>query len=439
MSSQKVLLMTVGAGHAGRLEETLFEPLRKSIATGEWVHVVLLPSALTEENAREFERRLAGQPVSIATLPAPGLEDDADACFAHFDGVLAQLMDSGVRPEEIVADFTRGTKAMSAALVLAAAGRGVPLLRYITGKRDDRGTVIPGEEQVRDFRTGRMIFRRDLDLAARFLQAWQFRAAERLPQADVSGVPSAWLEQAAWLDWFARFWGAWDRLDYGLAARLLDQQPEAPCPVSLSRFQPGAAHVAFIRRRARPLPQGLSARAEALRDLAADLVENGRRRLTLGELEDASLRAYRVLELIGQIRLLAHGQDSACVDSSWPPYQDWLAYREKKARKKKTAWSPPEADEEGRVALARQNVASLLRRLGDPLGAELCNPEKFWKLDPKRRNLSALIHGFEAGARTADASELAETYDRLEELLLREDPTNDVRIHAARFPFGPGA
>ncbi len=437
--NQKVLLMTVGAGEAGRLEETLFEPLRKSIATSEWAHVVLLPSALTEENARESERRLAGQPVTVSTLPAPGLEDDADACFAHFDGVLAQLMDSGVRPGEIIVDFTRGTKAMSAALVLAAAGRGVPVLRYIAGKRDARGTVVPGEEQVRDLKTARMTFRRDLDLAARFLEAWQFRAAERLPQAEAPDLPAPWLDQAAWLDWLARFWGAWDRLDYGLAARLLDQQPEAPCPVSLSRFQPGAAQAAFIRRRARALPEEPSARAGALRDLAADLVQNGRRRLAQGELEDASLRAYRVLELVGQIRLFAHGQDSGRVDPEWEPYQRWVAYKEEKARKKKTDWRPPEPGEDGRVALARQNVASLLQHMGDPLGADLCNPKKFWNLDPRRRNLSALIHGFEAGARTADAGELAETYDRLEEILLREDPANDARIHAARFPFGPGA
>ncbi|HFB98677.1 MAG TPA: hypothetical protein ENJ62_06015, partial [Bryobacterales bacterium] len=185
--TQKVLLMTVGAGDAGRLEETLFEPLRKSIASGEWVHVVLLPSALTEENAREFERRIEGLQVTVSPLPAPGLEDDADACFAHYDRVLAQLIESGVKPEEIVVDFTRGTKAMSAALVLAAAGRGVPQLRYITGKRDARGTVLPGEEQVRDFATGRMSFRRDLDLATRFLEAWQFPAAGQLAQVETRG------------------------------------------------------------------------------------------------------------------------------------------------------------------------------------------------------------------------------------------------------------
>lgn len=439
MSSQKVLLMTVGAGHAGRLEETLFEPLRKSIATGEWVHVVLLPSALTEENAREFERRLAGQPVTVSTLPAPGLEDDADACFAHFDGVLAQLMDSGVRPQEIVADFTRGTKAMSAALVLAAAGRGVPVLRYITGKRDAQGTVIPGEEQVRDFKTARMSFRRDLDLAAHLLDAWQFRAAERLPPpaAPEDRIPDGWLREAACIHWFARFWGAWDRLDYGLAARLLEGQPEEVCPLGLARFQPREKHAAFLRRLAAPLPEDLRGRADALRDLAADLVENGRRRLAQGELEDASLRAYRVLELVGQIRLFARGQDSARVDPEWEPYERWIAYKENRARKKKTLWRAPEPDKNGRVALARQNVASLLQHMGDPLGPDLCNPKKFWKLDPERRNLSALIHGFEAGTRTEDAAGLAETYDRLEELLARDAPENDARIRAARFPFGP--
>ena len=54
---------------------------------------------------------------------------------------------NGVRSDYVVADFTRGTKAMSAALVLAAVGA-VPLLRYVHGsERDERGAVLPGDEE----------------------------------------------------------------------------------------------------------------------------------------------------------------------------------------------------------------------------------------------------------------------------------------------------
>ena len=127
----RTLVLTVGTGDLDRLEETLFTPLRKSIATEAWTRVVLLPSSVTEDFARTLRHRLDGTAVEVSPLPA-GDENDADAAYAHFDRVLATVL-RDVALEDVVVDFTRGTKAMSAALVLAAARRAVPRLRYVTG------------------------------------------------------------------------------------------------------------------------------------------------------------------------------------------------------------------------------------------------------------------------------------------------------------------
>ena len=132
-SAKSILALTVGFGNPNDIEGTLYEPLLKSIREGSWDKVVFLPSLVTEENARELERRLSGIAVEIIPLPRRNDENDVDSCFAHFDQVIEKLRTEGFEPPNICADFTRGTKAMSAALVLAAIRHGVPRMRYVEG------------------------------------------------------------------------------------------------------------------------------------------------------------------------------------------------------------------------------------------------------------------------------------------------------------------
>ena len=72
-----VLVMTVGTGDLTRIEETLFTPLRKSIATDAWARVILLPSGMTEEFAEKLRNGLETVDAAIRALPA-GDENDAD-------------------------------------------------------------------------------------------------------------------------------------------------------------------------------------------------------------------------------------------------------------------------------------------------------------------------------------------------------------------------
>src|SRR5580704_10046171 len=125
-TAKSALTLTVGSGNPKDPEGTLYQPLLKSIREGSWDKVVFLPSIVTEENARELERRLSGTAVEIIPLPGPNDENDVDSCFAHFDRVIQKLRTEGFDAVNVCADFTRGTKAMSAALVLAAIRHGVP-------------------------------------------------------------------------------------------------------------------------------------------------------------------------------------------------------------------------------------------------------------------------------------------------------------------------
>ena len=181
----KILLLTVGTGNKNNLEGSLYTPLRKSIADGTWERVVFLPSQDTQEHARYLASELS-VPVDIAPLPNSHDENDVDLCFAHFDRVLDKLKAGGKAGVELVVDFTRGTKAMSAALVLAGVRRDLSDLRYIEGEREGTGTIKAGTEIIRRVHPAVATARRRLDTARSLFCHGNFAAVLDLLPADLT-------------------------------------------------------------------------------------------------------------------------------------------------------------------------------------------------------------------------------------------------------------
>ena len=409
----RTLVMTVGTGDLDRLEETLFTPLRKSIATDAWTRVVLLPSSVTEDFARTLRSRLDGTAAEVSPLPA-GDENDADAAYAHFDRVLAAILQD-VAPEDVVVDFTRGTKAMSAALVLAATRRAVPRLRYVTGRRDRRGMVEPGSEDVRGIRTTVVDGHRRLDLARELLCRGDFAAvANVLPDPDRSSAetyPADLLAASRAVHAAARFYAAWDRLDYASAAA---QAVGAPPSSDWDQVWPTDAMQAWVvALDGEPERPDAPAMAAWLRRLVVDLLANGERRIRDGHHEDALVRAYRTLELVGQARLFDHGLDSGNLD---PNHE---AVKGLQRRLKKKDDEPLALGRRGELQAGRRQVARLLKERRDPLGKRLLDFEKNPQLKPTQRNNSVLVHGFVARA-PADPGPLRGLFQALE-ALVRDD------------------
>ena len=428
----RTLVMTVGTGNLDRLEETLFTPLMKSIATDAWTRVVLLPSSVTEDFAQTLRSRFDGTAAEISPLPA-GDENDADAAYAHFDRVLAAILQDAA-PEDVVVDFTRGTKAMSAALVLAAARRAVPRLRYVEGRRDRRGTVEPGSEQVRGIRTTVADGHRRLDLARELLRRGGFAAvANVLPDPDRSPAetyPDDLLAASRAVRTAARFYAAWDRLDYASAA---GQEVGAPPSSDWNRVWPTDTMRAWVSALDRePARADCGAMATWLRRLVLDLLANGERRIRDGHHEDALVRAYRTLELVGQARLFEHGLDSGNLD----PNREAVRRLQRRLEKKDDA--PLAHGRRGELQAGRQQVARLLRECGDPLGKRLLGFEENPQLKPTRRNNSVLVHGFAARA-PAEPAPLQGLFEDLEALVRGDEPDPEVTdwLRIARSPaFG---
>ncbi len=304
---RKTLILTIGTGNIDRLQETLFTPLKKSVQTGEWTNVILLPSKMTQQYAEQFVEKLRDevgeQAVQIIELPQAHDEDNVDRCYAHFCSVMEQCLQDGLQPDQILPDYTRGTKSMSAALVLAAVRFEIPVLRYICSiERDERGMVVPGTEQIGEFRTETVGRQRLLDQAHTLFSQSNFSAVlDILPGDSESGSTVA-------IRTLASACAAWERLDYDAAAERMQAVNTAELPAGWQVFAPPVEVVSWLKKLAKDLPQQPRQQLTCLRRVAVDLYANGQRRIDRLQLEDAYLRAYRLADLLIQIRRVERGK-----------------------------------------------------------------------------------------------------------------------------------
>jgi CRISPR-associated protein (TIGR02710 family) len=434
--SDRILVLTVGTGDVTKLPETLLTPLRKSVATNHWTRVILLPSSITEEFAQRLRQGLEGVEMAIRPLPEDA-ENDADKAYAHFEAVLAETI-RHTPPDRVVADFTRGTKAMSAALVLAAARHEIPRLRYITGRRDNRGVVEAGSEDIRELGTTAVASHRRLDLARDLMRRGNFSAAETiLPNPDhVSAdlYPFGLLEIAKAVRAAAQFYATWDRLAYVTAAQI--DVPVSPVN-GWAALWPSPAMRDWVKALAdEPARSNTPAMAAWLRRLVVDLFANGERRLHQGQHEDALVRAYRVLELVGQARLFDYGLDSGNLN----PGHSAVRSLQRELGKKNEGM---EKNRDGTFKAGRERAARILKRCQDPLAKQLLDFDQKALLRPTLRNHSLLVHGFTARA-PDDPASLRRLFEELAQLIKADNPndpeTVNKRLSVARAPaFREGA
>jgi len=423
----KVLLMTVGTGSPEDLEGTIFSPFLKSMMAGQYELILLLPSEVSGDNARLLMERSPDLPVEIRSLRKAGDENNLEECYSQFDAALAGLAtQKRVKPEDITVDFTRGTKVMSAALSMAAVAHGIRRHRYLERPQTDPATnaVIAGTEVVQEFSPVSAFARVSFEHAREFLHFGHFQAASRI----LASLPTTGqFHDSRWLQWAARMWGAWDYFHYAEALKLAARS-DLPMviPPQAQPYLPGDDQIELLKNLAgvEPAKRPANRRAPAARAIAADLLANARRRLNEGQFEEVLVRAYRVLELIGQIRLFTYGLDSASADADHPAVVRWISrvkYR-------------PRLDPEGRFMLARENVAGLLEVLNDRLASRLTSLEWLGAYSPNARNRCILAHGFRSKTEKRE-NDLVSMLAKIEGLFWEEDPANADLSAAARFRF----
>ncbi|MGB9612509.1 MAG: hypothetical protein ACPL7M_16160, partial [Bryobacteraceae bacterium] len=161
---------------------------------------------------------------------------------------------------------------------------------------------------------------------------------------------------------------------------------------------------------------------------------NAGRRLRDGQNEEVLVRLYRVLELLGQMRLFSHGIDSGRTDPGDARVRAWLETLPPQRR--------PAPNEDGFLELSRQKAAELLHFIEEKSGnaggleiaGKLTNLDWLGDWGPTMRNTSVLIHGFRARSRGREA-ELRGLLERLTQLYSGESESNAALLAACQFGF----
>ncbi len=227
---------------------------------------------------------------TVAEIPA----DDLDDAVAIMLGAIAELRDR-FSDATFIADYTGGTKTMTAALVIAALESDGVELQLVTGTRSDLVRVNDGSQAGISVGADGIRLRRAM---APFLAAWgRFaygEAAEGLArlQRPRNTILRADLQIA--LD-LSRAFDAWDRFDHQAASLLL--------PVYQARI--GRTHGALLTFLKLLVLPGDDPRKGAAR--LWDLWHNAERRAGQGRYDDAVARVYRLLEWTAQWLLEQEG------------------------------------------------------------------------------------------------------------------------------------
>jgi CRISPR-associated protein (TIGR02710 family) len=219
--------------------------------------------------------------------------DDLDSAYAE-SGKAIRRLKNRFPDGRIKADYTGGTKTMSAALVLAALDTGDVELQLVTGNRADLIKIRDGSQFTTPASIDAIRLRKNMEV---HLSAWHRHAygeaaagLRRIPSprhADLRGG----LFRAREL---SEAYAAWDQFDHAKALELL----RAYAPT----LAPEEQKLLGILQR---LTQAQNA-AKRSAALLFDLYLNAERRASQNRYDDAVARVYRLIEWTAQWTLLQH-------------------------------------------------------------------------------------------------------------------------------------
>lgn len=212
--------------------------------------------------------------------------DDFDAAYMRIYHYIQKW-----NPEEwhILADYTGGTKTMTAALVAAALDTGNTELHFVSGARKDLTKVADGTEHSMSVSVGNTRFYRE---ARRALDAWKrFSYAESSAMLSQIQPPQHVRDIYIAADGISNAFAAWDCFDHKKALDLLDTFSKRLG----SRGKGGLIGTLKL------LATGDGIRSDILK--VYDIWLNAGRRSKQQHYDDATARWYRMLEWTAQCLL----------------------------------------------------------------------------------------------------------------------------------------
>ncbi len=407
---KKMMILTVGTGT--RSDVNIVKPLLKTIRDSAPKFIGFVVTSESKKFAEEIVRELKLPTENYDILILPDSEN-LESIYSNINRWMRNLMEShNYSPQEIIIDFTSGTKTMTCGVVLAGVAWGCAGLKYISGKRKN-GVVQNGTERFITVQPNTILAHKQIEIGRNLLNEFRFESAISV----FSGVNRALLEdwEVRLLDGYitiAHAYDCWDRFMQNRVDGYLSKVPDGMKELDCYRVSKN------IRQRLINLYKAQE-KDEVTEDMLGDLYNNARRRFIEGKFDDATARLYRLVEMTAQMVL-------------WRDYQIKTrdVPEDKIPSHLKGSFEENRDAADGQIKIGLKKSYELLRGLKNPLGDRYFQNRKIAGL-LKQRNDSFLAHGTKPISKEACQSLFDETRD----LIISVIPKFDSIVEELRFPW----
>ncbi len=377
------------------------KPIERSIFEHRPEFVSFFASQDTCDLIAQIKSSLEAQGVSIKSEVT--LADDVNDllhCHEKAEEAVQRVMRRGYERDNVIVDYTGGTKNMSVALALAAITHGVSF-SYVGGSERTKsgvGVVVDGHEIVyKSINPWDFLAVEEKKKIALLFNQYQFKAANDLIDGLLeksSKYKSLFRKISFLIDGYQN----WDLFRHKDAQKAFDR-----AKIEEIMESDDSSLKAFARATQERLPflNEIIARAKKPSVFSIlDMFSNAERRFEEGKVDDAVLRLYRLVEMVAQEKLM----NSYAIDVS-NARKDQIpeSLRDEFVKNHTGA-------HDNKIKLPMTAAFRLLGELGDETGKIFTAGEGRFRDIQSSRNHSYLAHGFESSKET--------TYIKLRDFIL---------------------
>jgi len=205
----KALVISLGGSH---------EPILKSIETYLPGIVCFFASESSVENVGKIKDILKEKGIEIKNKNFITEEaEDLVTCYSKATSIAKWLDEQGISPDEVIVDYTGGTKSMTAALALATVGKGYSF-SYVGGEertKEGLGQVITGTEIVRsELNPWRIFAVEEKRTIAVYANSYQFEAASYIAAESLNRAGNAEAFLLEGLEKLFKGYSFWERFKH---------------------------------------------------------------------------------------------------------------------------------------------------------------------------------------------------------------------------------
>jgi CRISPR-associated protein (TIGR02710 family) len=307
---KRAMLITVGSGPG--IENAIAYSIRRHIPK----LVVFCCSDKTKDTVEKVKEIMKEEMPEVSIKENPEV-NDFENIFDTYCEYIEELERQGYHHDEIVADYTSGTKAMSAALATAGIVCRLDSLSYVYSyNRDDTYGRSKTAGMKASSLTPNLIYTKQrIDFARKYINKYQFSTAIDLLSKDIH---PKFDEESQWLTLIAQAYDTWDKFNFQEARDLFSRISVHPLSLSSNLKEIFIGHKKLTGQllhqteiytkaiektiKSEPVPEADS--ALLTQHITFDLINNAQRRSKEAKYDDAVARLYRALECMAQIVFL---------------------------------------------------------------------------------------------------------------------------------------